>query len=80
MASPKAGSQLLATVAHVREAGCRNAGVEAQMVGGTGLLADTVGAVRQGDGGDVFARQRAGGRTPSRQKAGRISVLNSMFL
>ena len=45
-----------------REAGCRNAGVEAQMVGGAGLLADTVGAVRKGDGRDALARQSAGGK------------------
>ena len=45
-----------------REAGCRNAGVEAQMVGGTGLLADTIGAVRKGDGRDALARQSAGGK------------------
>ena len=45
-----------------RKAGCRNAGVEAQMVGGTGLLADTVGAVRKGDSRDALARQSAGGK------------------
>lgn len=45
-----------------RETGCRNAGVEAQMVGGAGLLADTVGAVRKGDGRDALARQSAGGK------------------
>ena len=31
------------------------------MVGGAGLLADTVGAVRKGDGRDALARQRPGG-------------------
>ena len=45
-----------------REAGCRNAGVEAQMVGGAGLLADSVGAVRKGDGRDALARQSPGGK------------------
>ena len=32
------------------------------MVGGTGLLADTIGAVRKGDGRDALARQSAGGK------------------
>lgn len=32
------------------------------MVGGAGLLADTVGAVRKSDGRDALARQSAGGK------------------
>ena len=43
-----------------REAGGGHTGVQAQMVGSTGLLADAVGAVRQGDGRDALARQRPG--------------------
>ena len=43
------------------EAGGRHTGVQAQMVGSTGLLADAVGAVRQGNGRDTLARQRPGG-------------------
>ena len=43
-----------------REAGCGHTGVQAQMVRRARLFAHAVGAVRQGDGGDVFARQRAG--------------------
>ena len=42
------------------EAGGRLRGVQAQMVRRARLFAYAVGAVRQGDGGDVFARQRAG--------------------
>ena len=45
-----------------REAGGRDAGVQAQMVGRPCLLADTVGAVRQGNGRDALARQSAGGK------------------
>ena len=43
-----------------REAGGRHTGVQAQVVCRTGLLAHTVGAVRQGDGRDALARQGAG--------------------
>ena len=32
------------------------------MVGGAGLLADTIGAVRKGDGRDALAGQSAGGK------------------
>ena len=43
-----------------REAGGRHTGVQAQVVCRTGLLAHTVGAIRQGDGRDALARQGAG--------------------
>ena len=44
-----------------REAGGRDAGVQAQMVGRPRLLADAVGAVRQGNGRDALAGQGTGG-------------------
>ena len=45
-----------------REAGGRDAGVQAQMVGRPRLLADAVGAVRQGNGRDALAGQGTGGK------------------
>ena len=44
------------------EAGGRHTGVQAQMVGSTGLLADAVGAVGQGNGRDALARQSPGSK------------------
>ena len=49
------------------------------MVGGAGLLADTVGAVRKGDGRDALARQSAGGKDSLAREQGAFLLEIQVF-